>query len=64
MTEEKRKTSIGIREPAHTPIPPKKHARDMLNVCVLNTVEAFRFEDKNTNEYEIWFNVFSRIIKK
>ena len=53
MTEEKRKTSIGIREPAHTPIPPKKHARDMLNVCVLNTVEAFRFEDKNTNEYEI-----------
>ena len=26
--------------------------------------ETFRFEDKNDYEYEIWFKVFSRIVKK
>ena len=27
-------------------------------------LETFRFEDKNHYEYEIWFKVFSRIVKK
>ena len=27
-------------------------------------VETFRFEDENDYEYEIWFKVFSRIVKK
>ena len=29
--------------------------------CIL---ETFRFEDENHYEYEIWFKVFSRILKK
>ena len=27
-------------------------------------LETFRFEDENHYEYEIWFKVFSRIVKK
>ena len=27
-------------------------------------LETFRFEDENHYEYEIWFEVFSRIVKK
>ena len=29
-----------------------------------NILETFRFEDENDYEYEIWFKVFSRIVKK
>ena len=27
------------------------------------TIETFRFSDENDYEYEIWFKVFSRIVK-
>ena len=27
-------------------------------------IETFMFEDENDYEYEIWFKVFSRIVKK
>ena len=27
-------------------------------------IETFRFEDEKDYEYEIWFKVFSRIVKK
>ena len=30
----------------------------------LMLIETFRFEDENDYEYEIWFKVFSRIVKK
>ena len=30
----------------------------------LMLIETFRFEDKNDYEYEIWFKVFSLIVKK
>ena len=28
------------------------------------SIETFRFEDEKDYEYEIWFKVFSRIVKK
>ena len=30
----------------------------------MNKLETFRFEDENDYEYEIWFKVFSPILKK
>ena len=30
----------------------------------MNKIETFRFEDENDYEYEIWFKVFSPILKK
>ena len=30
----------------------------------LMLIETFRFEDENDYEYEIWFKVFSLIVKK
>ena len=31
---------------------------------VFTILETFRFEGENDYEYEIWFEVFSRIVKK
>ena len=31
--------------------------------CVAATLETFRFKDEDDYEYEIWLNVFSRILK-
>ena len=30
----------------------------------VSLLATFRFEDKNDYEYQIWFKVFSRIVKK
>ena len=40
---------------------PVKHSFEFTS---LRKIEAFRFEDENDYEYEIYLKVFSRILKK
>ena len=42
-------------------IMPVKHSFEFTS---LRKIEAFRFEDENDYEYEIYLKVFSRILKK
>ena len=40
------------------------HMYSNLKYIIISLLETFRFEDDNDYKYEIWFKVFSRIVKK